>query len=45
MKNLSSEELMQVNGGISATAIFGGIAIAIAFIASAIYGYFYPKEG
>lgn len=45
MKNLSSEELMQVNGGISAVAIFGGIAIAIAFIASAIYGYFYPKEG
>ena len=45
MKKLSSEELMQVNGGISAAAIFGGIAIAIAFIASAIYGYFYPKEG
>lgn len=45
MKYLSIQELTQVNGGISATAIFGGIAIAIAFIASAIYGYFYPKEG
>ena len=45
MKYLSNNELAQINGGISATAIFGGIAIAIAFIASAIYGYFYPKEG
>ncbi len=45
MEYLSSKELTQINGGISATAIFGGIAIAIAFIASAIYGYFYPKEG
>lgn len=45
MKQLNEIELAKVNGGISAAAIFGGIAIAIAFIASAIYGYFYPKEG
>lgn len=45
MKQLDDKTLNQINGGISATAIFGGIAIAIAFIASAIYGYFYPKEG
>ena len=45
MKQLEEIELTQINGGISASAIFGGIAIAIAFIASAIYGFFYPKEG
>lgn len=45
MRELNDIELTKVNGGISAATIFGGIAIAIAFLASAIYGYFYPKEG
>ncbi len=45
MKQLNELELAKVNGGISASAILGGIAIAITFIASVIYGYFYPKEG
>lgn len=45
MKHLNERELSKINGGISVGTILGGIAIAIAFIASAIYGYFYPKEG
>lgn len=45
MQHLTNKELAEINGGISAAAIFGGIAIAVAFIASVIYGYFYPKEG
>lgn len=44
MKHLNDYELHNINGGISATGILGGIAIAITFIASVIYGYFYPKE-
>ncbi len=45
MKHLNNYELTKINGGISATAILGGIALAVTFIASIIYGYFYPKEG
>ena len=45
MKHLTDKELAQISGGISMAALFGGIAIAITFIASVIYGYFYPKEG
>lgn len=45
MRHLDDTQLREINGGISATAIFGGIALALVFIASAIYGYFYPKEG
>ena len=41
MKHLNDYELHNIN---AAAGILGGIAIAITFIASVIYGYFYPKE-
>lgn len=44
MKQLNDYELNNINGGISAMGILGGIAIAITFVASVIYGYLYPKE-
>ncbi len=44
MKYLKENELNNINGGISAIGILGGIAIAITFIASVVYGYFNPKE-
>ncbi len=45
MKTLDDRTLTEVSGGISATSIIGGIAVAIAFFASVIYGFFFSKEG
>ena len=38
MKYLKDNELNNIHGGISAIGILGGIAIAITFIASVVYG-------
>lgn len=39
---MSSEELFQINGGISKGVILGGLAIAISFIVGVIDGYLRP---
>lgn len=43
MELLSTQELTNINGGISKT-LLGGILIGVIFVASVIYGYINPNK-
>ena len=45
MKKINEFELTNIQGGgISATAIFGGIGLAIVFLVSVVYGFLHPTK-
>ena len=45
MQKLKDEQLLQINGGISAVHIIGlGLAAVATFVASVFYGYINPNK-